>query len=127
MASFLSTDQRTLLDGVLDRLIPPSGAMPGAGQTGAADYLDVEAGKSPRLARLFVAGLRSIETTAARRGSSFTEMSSEQQDDVLKHVESSKSAFFETLLMHTYNGYYSDPESGRSSWPGGKTATAPRS
>lgn len=109
MATFLSADQRALLDGVLDRLIPPAGAMPGAGQAGTADHIDVVVGESPRLARLFVAGLRSIETAAARRGSSFIEMSADQQDDVLKHVESSKAAFFETLLMHTYNGYYSNP------------------
>ena len=51
-----------------------------------------------------------MEAVAVRRGSSFVEMSNDEQDDVLKHVESSKSAFFETLLMHTYNGYYSNPE-----------------
>ena len=109
MATFLGADQRALLDGVLDRLIPPAGAMPGAGQAGTADHIDVVVGESPRLARLFAAGLRSIETAAARRGSSFTEMSGDQQDDVLRHVESSKAAFFETLLMHTYNGYYTNP------------------
>ncbi len=108
MATFLSADQRALLDGVLDRLIPPSGAMPGAGQAGTADYLDVVVGDSPRLARLFASGLRSIETAAAQRGPSFIEMTSDQQDDVLRHVESSKSSFFETLLMHAYNGYYSN-------------------
>ena len=109
MATFLSADQRALLDSVLDRLIPPAGAMPGAGEAGTADYLDVVAGESPRLASLFMAGLRNIETTAVRRGSSFLEMDGDQQDEVLGHVESSKSAFFETLLMHTYNGYYSNP------------------
>ena len=65
MATFLSADQRALLDRVLDRLIPPSGAMPGAGQAGTADHLDVVAGGSPRLARLFAAGLRSIESDAS--------------------------------------------------------------
>ena len=110
MATFLSADQRALLDAVLDRLIPPTGTMPGAGQVGTADYLDTVAGESPRLARLFAAGLRTIETAAVRRDSSFVQMSGDQQDDVLRHVESSKSAFFEILLLHTYNGYYSNPE-----------------
>ena len=110
MATFLSADQRALLEGVLDRLIPPTSEMPGAGQSGTSDYLDVVVGESPRLARLFAAGLRSIEVAAVRRGSSFTEMSSDQQDDVLRHIEASKSAFFELLLMHSYNGYYSNPE-----------------
>ena len=109
MATFLSADQRALLDAVLERLIPSKDALPGGGQAGTSDYLDAVAGESPRLARLFTAGLRRIETTAVRRGSSFVGMSSDQQDDVLRQVESSKSAFFETLLMHAYNGYYSNP------------------
>lgn len=110
MATFLSDDQRSLLDGVLDRLIPPTSEMPGAGQAGTAEYLDTIVGESPRLARLFAAGIRSIEAAAMQRGSSFVEMSCEQQDDILKHVESNESAFFEALLMHSYNGYYSDPK-----------------
>ena len=110
MAEFLSPQQRALLDAVLDRLIPTQGAMPGAGQAGTADYLDGIVGDSPRLARLFSAGLRSVESAAARRGASFVEMTGDQQDEVLRSVESNKSAFFETLLMHTYNGYYSNPQ-----------------
>ena len=51
MATFLSADQRALLDAALDRLIPPLGALPGAGQAGTADYLDAVVGESPRLAR----------------------------------------------------------------------------
>ena len=83
--------------------------MPGAGQAATADYLDGIAGQSPRLARLFTAGLRSIELAAARRGSSFLDMTGDQQDEILRDIEENNSAFFETLLMHTYNGYYSNP------------------
>jgi hypothetical protein len=110
MARFLSTEQRTLLDAILDRLIPAQGAMPGAGQAGAADYLDGIVGGTPRLARLFAAGLHSIESAAARRGVAFVDMSGDQQDEILNGIEANKSEFFETLLMHTYNGYYSNPQ-----------------
>ncbi len=109
MAAFLSAQQRSLLDAILDRLIPAEGAMPGAGQAGTAEYIDGVAGGSPRMARLFAEGLRSIESSAVKRGSNFVEMPGDKQDELLRNVESDKPAFFETLLMHTYNGYYSNP------------------
>ena len=110
MAVFLSPQQRALLDAILDRLIPATGEMPGAGQAGTADHIDGVAGGSARMARLFAAGLRSIESAAVRRGASFVDMNVDQQDEILRGIESNKPAFFETLLMHTYNGYYSNPQ-----------------
>lgn len=109
MARFLSEDQRTLLDAILDRLIPAQGEMPGAGQAGTADYLDGIAGESARLARLFSDGLRSVESAATSRGAGFVELASHQQDEILRQIEADESAFFDTLLTHTYNGYYSNP------------------
>ena len=110
MARFLSGEQWALLNAILDRLIPAEGLMPGAGEAGATYHIDAVAGESARLARLFAAGLRSVESAAARRGSSFIDMTGDQQDEILRGIESNKSAFFETLLMHTYNGYYSNPQ-----------------
>lgn len=110
MARFLSAEQRALLDAVLDRLIPTSDEMRGAGQAGTVDYLDGVIGHSARLSRLFSAGLRSIESAAAGRGASFAELTGNQQDEILSQIEDSESTFFETLLMHTYNGYYSNPQ-----------------
>ena len=110
MARFLSGEQRALLNAILDRLIPAEGAMPGAGQAGAAEHIDGVAGGSARMARLFAAGLRSIELDAARSGATFVEMTGDQQDEILRGIEANKSAFFETLLMHAYNGYYSNPQ-----------------
>jgi hypothetical protein len=109
MAIFLSPQQRALLDVILDRLIPASGNMPSAGQAGTADHIDGAAGGSARIAKLFTAGLRSIELAAARGGVAFIDMSSDQQAEILRGIEANKSAFFETLLLHTYNGYYSNP------------------
>lgn len=109
MARFLSSEQRALLDAILDRLIPAQGEMPGGGQVGTADYLDGIAGQSPEIARLFAAGLSSIELAAGRDGTNFLDMIGDQQDEILRNIEESESAFLETLLMHTYNGYYSNP------------------
>ena len=110
MAMFLSAEQRELLDSALDRLIPAEGAMPGAGQVGAADYIDRVVGQSARMARLVGVGLRSIELAASKRGVSFVELSGEAQDEVLSDIEANDSVFFETLLGQAYNGYYSNPE-----------------
>lgn len=109
MATFLSSDQIVLLNAILDRLIPASDEMPGAGQAGTADYLDGVIGQSARLSRLFNTGLRGIESAAVGRGASFAELTGDQQDEILRQIEDSDSTFFETLLMHTYNGYYSNP------------------
>ena len=110
MATFLSSDQRVLTEAVLDRLVPGTGTIPGAGQANTADYLDGVVGASPELSRLFSIGLHSIEACAESRGSSFVEMNDDQQDEVLRDIEDTESEFFETLLMHTYNGYYSNPD-----------------
>ncbi len=109
MAKFLSEEQRTLLTAALDRLIPAAGAMPSAGGTRAAEYIDGAAAGSPRMARLFAAGLRALELAAARKGASFVDLSDDERDDILRGMEANKPAFFETLLAHAYNGYYTDP------------------
>lgn len=108
MAAFLSSEQRALLNAVLDRLIPATDSMPSAGQVGTADHLDSVAGNSPGLGRQFTEGLRRIEIAAMSRGASFPDLGSTQQDEVLRDIEAGEAAFFETLLLHTYNGYYSN-------------------
>ena len=110
MARFLSEAQYALVSAVLDRLIPPQGDMPGAGEVGTADYLDRIAAESARLARLFSGGLQDIEIAAARVGAGFEELSGEQRDEVLRGVEADSPDFFDALVRHTYNGYYSSPK-----------------
>ena len=102
MPKFLSQTQRSLATAVLDRLIPPQGDMPGAGEAGTADYLDSVASNSAQLARLFSAGLQDIEIAAARSGVSFEELSGERQDEVLRGkwkrtARSSSTRLFGTL------------------------------
>ena len=110
MSRFLSQSQYELVTAVLDRLIPSQGDMPGAGEAGTADYLDGIAAGSAQLARLFARGLQDIEIAAARIGDGFDDLSGDQQDEVLRGVESDSPEFFDLLVRHTYNGYYSNPE-----------------
>ena len=110
MLRFLGESQYELISAVLDRLIPSQGDMPGAGEAGTADYLDGIAAGSAQLARLFARGLQDIEIAAARIGDGFDDLSGDQQDEVLRGVESDNPDFFDLLVRHTYNGYYSNPE-----------------
>ena len=109
MPRFLSEIQYTLVTAVLDRLIPSQGDMPGAGEVGTADYLDEIVAGSTQLARLFTHGLQDIEIAASRSGSGFDDLSVDQQDETLREVESDNPEFFDVLIRHTYNGYYSNP------------------
>lgn len=84
--------------------------MPGAGELGTADYLDGIAAGSAGIARLFSGGLQDIEIAAARLGSGFEELSRDHQDEVLRGVEANSPQFFDLLVRHTYNGYYSNPK-----------------
>ena len=110
MPKFLSQSQHSLATAVLDRLIPPQSEMPGAGEAGTADYLDGIAAGSARIARLFSGGLQDIEIAASRIGASFEELNGGRQDDVLRGVETGSPEFFDLLVRHTYNGYYSNPK-----------------
>ena len=110
MPRFLSQSQRTLITAVLDCLIPPQGEMPGAGEVGTADYLDGLVSDSAQLTRLFSDGLQDIDIAASRLGAGFEELSGDQQDEVLRGVEADSPEFFDLLVRHTYNGYYSNPK-----------------
>ncbi len=108
MPRFLSQNQRSLVTAVLDRLIPSQGDMPGAGEAGTADYLDSIAADSTQLARLFSGGLQDIEIAASRLESSFEELSGDRRGEILRGVEANNPEFFDALVRHTYNGYYSN-------------------
>ena len=110
MPRFLSQNQHRLVTSVLDRLIPSQGEMPGAGEVGTADYLDGVVSDSTQFARLFSDGLQDIEIAAVQLGSGFEELSDDQKDEVLRSVEADSPDFFDLLVRHTYNGYYSNPK-----------------
>jgi hypothetical protein len=102
--------QRKLLAGVLNRIIPSAGGLPGAGDLGVAEFVETWVSKDNRLRRQFNQSLAQIEITAAAQGRGFLELSGGAQDAVLKQVESEQPQFFDALVLHTYNGYYTNPQ-----------------
>ena len=102
--------QRELLTAALNRIIPPEGPLPGAGDLGLADFLDGVVGRDTRLRRLFNDGIAQIGIVAARRqGKEFSRLSGIAMDATLQEVEASLPEFFEVLVRQTYNGYYTSP------------------
>lgn len=109
-ASFFMGTQRELLHAILNRIIPASGAFPGAGDLGVASYVDAVGGGSAELRRLFAHGVTQIDITSQELyAQAFLRLSDHQRDAVLRHVEAKHSEFFSALITHTYSGYYSNP------------------
>jgi len=113
--------QQTLREAV-DRIIPPDD-YPGAWDAGIGDYLARQfEGDLALQLNLFTAGLDGLEAEAlARFDSRFVNLTLDQQDTCLAHVETGEVLtlwsvpplrFFELLVNTTAEGYYSEPEQG---------------
>jgi hypothetical protein len=101
--------RRDLITLVLDTLVPASDGFPGAG-TVAVDHVLAMAAASADLDRLLVEGLRAVEAASPAGGTAgFASLASDGREQVLRRVERSHAAFFEALVRHTYDGYYSHP------------------
>ena len=97
--------QRTLLDAILDELVPPSndGTIPGAGALGVADVLPTADAYAPN----------PVDTTQAvmmALGESFVELTRPEKVAALHLIEAQKPDAFATLVRLTYMGYYSRPD-----------------
>jgi hypothetical protein len=110
LPTVLSDEQRRLLVAVLDRIVPPNGALPGAGTLGVDAAIDRTLAQTPRLRRLFLNGLAEIGVTAAREtGQELLALDATRQEAILRSVEQADPAFFAALVEHTYRGYYVHP------------------
>jgi len=110
MAKAFPDGQIPLLRAALNRLIPPGGDFPGAGDLELLDHLDRVACASPRARRMFVEGVRLMALESGRRhGTAFEDLPPAEQDTVLRHVETSQPAFFEAFVSEVYQAYYSHP------------------
>ena len=106
-----SPAQRSLLAGVINLIIPPNDKMPGAGDLGIAAFIEETAAASPSLTRLFNQGLAQIAVAAGQDSSSgFEGLPDTAKDDVLRSIEAANPAFFDQLVLQTYNGYYTNPQ-----------------
>ena len=106
-----SPAQRSLLTGVINRIIPPKDDMPGAGSLGIAAFIEDAAASTTSWTRLFNEGLAQI-AVAAGQGSDhgFENLSNTAKDELLRSIEVANPVFFDQLILQTYNGYYTKPE-----------------
>lgn len=95
-----SDDERQLLDGLLDQLVPANADkhIPGAGQAGVADFLGKVASQDSDLSRLLRSGLSSARVKSAE---------GLDHHALLQWFETEEPDFFTALLRQTYMGYYS--------------------
>ena len=119
----LSEPMIQILRATADRIIPPDD-FPGAWDAGVGDFIDrlLTSGDLGDGAAILLEGLPMLDVEAqAQFGRGFSTLAPDQQDALLKTVESGNvtaawphppQAFFNLLINLTAEGYYSDPGSG---------------
>jgi hypothetical protein len=104
-----SNDERALLAGVLDEIIPPSpdGKFPGAGALGLASSIEQALRHTPEAGSVIVHGLTVLDEHARRHNpEGFAALADQDKLQVLSELLSADQAFFMTLIFHAYVGYY---------------------
>jgi hypothetical protein len=118
----LTPQQWHTLHALMDRIIPPDD-FPGAWEAGVGDYL---AGEFERDLQFQVAayrlGLEALEAEAtATMGKAFMALDASTQDTLLSRIEKGEvigswpiepAKFFQMVIRHVMEGYYSDPGNG---------------
>ena len=100
-----------MLAAVLNRIKPANDQMPAAGDLGIGSFIESVAVGNTNLIRLFNEGLTEIAVAAGQNPTqSFKSLSNAAKDELLKTVEADYPAFFDQLVLQTYNGYYTNPE-----------------
>jgi len=105
-----SAPERTLLEQILDQIIPASadGGIPSAGSLGVADYLSKKTGSEPDLQELLERGLACAAALVDAKGGDFSTLGTDDQRAVVEQLEAREPKSFEALLRHTYMAYYSN-------------------
>ncbi len=129
---FLTEPEARTLEAVCDRIIPAD-QDPGAAWAGVVNYIDVQlTGSYRRHQKAYRQGIAGLdETSRVKFGMNFTAVTTNEQDDVLKTLETgqapgeiwkkrSSKQFFAMVIRHTMEGFYGDPRHGgnrdRVSW-----------
>jgi hypothetical protein len=101
--------RRDLLVAVLDTLVPPDSGFPGAGAV-ALEHVLAVAAASPEMDALLAAGLDAVAREARAAGAAeLAWLGADEREAVLRRAEASHPVFFDALVGHAYDGYYSDP------------------
>ena len=142
---FLEASEIDFLEAAVDRLIPPDEKWAGAKEAGVVTYIDRQMsgpwGKGDQLymsgpyipgppslgyqlgftpAQMFRRAIAAINQRFKNLGTSFKQLSHEEQDDFLSALEAGKfdlngvpsSTFFGFLWEHTLEGFFADPVYG---------------
>jgi hypothetical protein len=120
--AMLSPAQQTTLRALMDRIIPAD-EDPGAWDAGVGDYLAAQFEGDLREAEAdYCAGLDALEAEAqASAHAGFAALPAAEQDALLRRVEAGRVvhhwpidpvAFFQTVVQHVAEGYYSNPGNG---------------
>lgn len=100
----LTPEQGRVLAAVLNRIIPATGVMPGAGDVGVARFVDGVLADAPHLRPRVVALLHEADA-----GERFASLREAEQDARLREISRREKVSFHTLLRAAYTGYYSEP------------------
>ncbi|MDE2778116.1 MAG: gluconate 2-dehydrogenase subunit 3 family protein [Chloroflexota bacterium] len=102
--------QRDLLTAACNRIIPAQDQFPGAGDLGAAKFVEGVAAGNIVLRRSFGEGLAQLDIAGSRRGGDgFAALTPQVQDETLREIEAENSGFFRELVRQCYNFYYTNP------------------
>ncbi len=103
-----NTEEKILLNLILDEIIPPSpdGRVPGGSAKGVAEFIH-DAG---RYADDPVGAARKVLACIRNKAGEFSASARSQRIAIIKRVEEEESGAFNTLLQLAYMGYYSRPE-----------------
>ena len=107
----LTRHEVATLTAIADRIIPPDD-YPGAGEAGAARFVDrCLAGPYAHWREAYRTGLREIdEASREAHGKPFAELAPDEQDELLTARE--ETSFFRMVRDHTMQSYYGDPRHG---------------
>src|SRR4029077_15314832 len=124
--SALTPAQTSLLEALVERLVPADATGPGGKEAGAGAYIEHSlsgglAGGLKAAAPLYTAGLDALDAYAmSAYGAGFTALPPDKQDAVISDLVSNKatgftpnsSTFFMAVHEHTLQGMFSDPVYG---------------
>jgi len=102
----LAANDLAVLEAVAERLIPSDEHGPGAGQSGAAAYIE------RALDGAYAHFAPTYATVLALLGADFAERAPEQQDAALARLETSDRASFDLVREHVFEGMFGDPAYG---------------
>ena len=109
MAKFFSLQQKDFIISILNIIIPKSDGFPSAGEIEVYNHIDNILSDSPYLKRIFIEGLYSIQYESnILFKKDFISLNDSEKNIVLKNIEQIKTDFFNALILHTYNGYYTN-------------------